>query len=227
MFIPNHYAEPDVDIQKKLIKETGLGTLITTSADGEYNANPLPFILKEKEDGKLYLLAHFHRKNEVCAELEALSDNESSKNVLVVFQGPHDYVTPSWYPTKNETGKVAPTWLYATVHVYGKPRVVKDLDELHGILKALTNQFESPRPIPWTVDEAPEPFLNILKKMIYGLEIEVTKMVGKFKMNQASPEQDIKGTIKGFKERSDLESQNMGDLVEQSVERFKASKAKK
>lgn len=225
MFIPDHYAESNVEVQKKLIKDTGLGTLITISPDGESNANHIPFILTEKEDGKLYLLAHFHRKNEAGAELEAIG-SDPSKNVLVVFQGAHDYVTPAWYPTKKDTGKVAPTWLYAAVHVYGKPRVVKDLGEIHSILEALTNQFESSRPVPWTVDEAPESYVNILKKVIYGLEIEVTKMVGKFKMNQASPEQDIKGTIEGFKERADPESQKMSVIVEQAVDRYKTAKAK-
>lgn len=226
MFIPNHYAENDVEIQKKLIKETGLGTLITTSPNGEYNANPIPFILTKKQDGKLYLQAHFNRKNEIGEEIEALSKNDPTKNVLVVFQGPHDYVTPTWYPTKETTGKVAPTWLYAAVQVYGKPRLVKDLNELHVILRDLTDHFESTRKIPWSIDEAPESFLNMVKKTIYGLEIEVTKMEGKFKMNQPSPEQDIKGTIKGFKERDDPNSQIMGDFVEQSLDRYKAAKVK-
>lgn len=222
MFIPPHYAENDVEIQKDLIKKTGLGIIVTTSADGELNANHIPMMLIEKEDGKQYLIGHYHIKNEMGKELEALS---ADKDVLVVFQGPHDYVTPSWYPTKQETHKTVSTWVYAAVHVYGKPRVVKDLDQLHEILHKLTTQFESNRKVPWTLAEAPESYLNLLKKGIYGLEIEVTKMMGKFKMNQVSPAKDIQGTIDGFKSRDDPVSQELGDIVQASSERYQKAKA--
>lgn len=223
MFIPKHYAEDDIEIQKELIKKVGLGVVVTTSEDGEFNANHYPFVVTEKADGKLYLQAHFHIKNEQGKDLNAYA--EASKNVLVVFQGPNDYVSPSWYATKAETHKVAPTWLYATVHAYGKPRVIKDADELQAILEKLTNQFESLRKVPWSVSEAPEAYINLLKKSIYGLEIEVTKMVGKFKMNQPSPAKDVKGTIAGFKERDDPASQAFGALVEESNERYAKAKA--
>lgn len=223
MFITKEYAENDVEIQKELIKKVGLGTIITTNEDGEYNANHIPFALVERGE-KTFLQAHFHIKNEIGKELDAMAA-DAGKNVLVVFQGPHDYVTPSWYPSKQETHKVAPTWIYATVHVYGKPTVVKDVNQIHTILETLTDHFESPRSKPWSVNEAPESYLNILRKSIYGLEIEVTKIVGKFKMNQAQKPMDIEGTIAGFKERSDPASQKLGTMVEEASDRYQAAKA--
>lgn len=222
MFMPNEYAETDIEVQKEIIRKTGLGTIITTSEDGEFNANHLPFIVAERE-GKLFLYAHFHVKNEIGKELDSLSPD---KNVLIVFQGPHDYITPSWYPTKQENHKVAPTWLYAAVHVYGKPTVIKDLDKLHQILNVLTDHFESPREKPWSVDEAPEPYLNILKKSIYGLEIEVTKTLGKFKMNQAQKAVNLQGTVDGLKSRTDNPaSQTLGTMVEEASTRYQTAKA--
>lgn len=221
MFMPDNYAENDVEIQKQHIRDTGLGTVISTTVDGHYNANHIPFVLEERPDGKLMLLGHFHVKNDMGKELN------DAEETLVIFQGRNDYVTPSWYPTKQETGKVAPTWLYSTVHVYGKPRVIKDKDELHEILNKLTDHFEAffPEKKPWTVDETPESHLNISKKIIYGLEIEVTKMIGKFKLNQSQPPKDIKGTIDGLKSRkNDLNSLKIAEAVAETAERYQANK---
>lgn len=221
MFIPSHYLEDDIEVQKQVINNVTLGTIITMTEQGEFNANPIPFVLKETPEGKLYLLGHFHVKNNIGKELAA-----QSQEALVVFQGPNDYITPDWYPTKHETHKVAPTWLYATVHVYGKPRIVKDSKELQGILEALTDKLEAGKEKPWKVTDTPESYLNILKKSINGLEIEVTRIEGKFKMNQVQPAQDIKGTVDGFKARDgDKKSEIMAGLVESSVERYQERKA--
>ncbi|KAF5100319.1 hypothetical protein D0Z00_001287 [Geotrichum galactomycetum] len=224
MFMPDNYAENDIEIQKQHIRDTGLGTVISTTADGHYNANHIPFVLEERPDGKLFLLAHFHIKNDIGTELA------NANETLIIFQGRNGYVTPSWYPTKQETHKVAPTWVYSTVHVYGKPRVIKDKDEIHKILEKLTNHFEaqSSKKKTWSVDEAPEAYLDMAKKFINGLEIEVTKMVGKFKMNQSQPPKDLKGTIDGFKSRTnDLYSLKLGETVAESSERYEAKKAAK
>jgi transcriptional regulator len=120
-----------------------------------------------------------------------------------VCQGPQDYVTPSWYATKRETGKVVPTWNYATVHVWGRPRVMKDDSWLRQQIEDLTASRESRRTEPWAVGDAPEDFVAMQMRAIVGIEIPVSRIEGKWKMSQNRPEADRAGVIAGFREAGD------------------------
>ena len=118
----------------------------------------------------------------------------------MVFQGPQDYVTPSWYATKRETGKVVPTWNYATVHARGRPRIVDDDAWLRRQLEDLTLSREGRRAAPWQVDDAPADFIAAQMRAIVGVEIPILAIEGKWKMSQNRPEADRLGVIAGFRE---------------------------
>jgi transcriptional regulator len=133
------------------------------------------------------------RANPQWKELAAIEE------CLVVFQGPQDYVTPSWYATKRETGKVVPTWNYATVHVWGRPRVMNDDSWLRRQIEDLAASREGSREAPWKVDDAPADFVAMQMRAIVGVEIPIGRIEGKWKMSQNRPEADRDGVIEGFR----------------------------
>lgn len=190
MYIPKHYNESEWEYQKQIIKEFPFATLITSTEEGII-ANHIPFNLVEK-DGKKILQAHLAKVNH---QLPSLKDNTK---VLVVFQSSDSYITPSYYKTKEETHKVVPTWDFACVHCYGTSTLIDDFDFIKQQHILLTNEQESGRKDPWTVDEAPESYYKTLQKAIIGLEIEVTKIEAKFKFEQKMKKSDIDGVINGL-----------------------------
>ena len=145
------FREDRLEVQHALIRAHPLGLLISAGPGGLI-ANLLPFLVDADGSERGTLRVHMARANPQWRELETLEE------CLVVFQGPHDYVTPSWYATKRETGKVVPTWNYATVHAWGRPRVINDADWLRRQLDDLTLSREGMRPAPWKVDDAPAGF---------------------------------------------------------------------
>lgn len=205
MYQPTHFREDRLEVQHRLVREHPLGLLITAGAGG-LMANPIPFTLELSASERGTLRAHLARANPQVHELAAVSE------CLVVFQGPQAYVTPSWYATKRETGKVVPTWNYATVHAWGRPRVTEDADWLRQQLEALTQQQEEARSTPWDVGDAPAPFIAAQLKGIVGLEIEVDRLEGKWKVSQNRPEGDRKGVLAGFREQGG-EAEAMAALV--------------
>ena len=122
---------------------------------------------------------------------------------LVVFQGPQDYVTPSWYATKRENGKVVPTWNYVTVHAWGRPQAIDDAAWLRRQLEDLTNSQEGTRLSPWKVDDAPADFVTAQMKGIVGIEIPIVRIEGKWKVSQNRPEADRVGILAGFREQGE------------------------
>jgi transcriptional regulator len=202
MYQPPAFREDCIEVQHALIRAHPLGLLITAGPGGLI-ANPFPFLLDSKasegggaaEGGELGTLRlHIARANPQWRELEAVEE------CLVVFQGPQDYVTPSWYATKRETGKVVPTWNYATVHAWGRPRIMNDDAWLRRQIEDLTGSRESRRSEPWQVDDAPESFIAAQMRGIVGVEISILRIEGKWKMSQNRPEADRAGVVAGFRE---------------------------
>jgi transcriptional regulator len=193
MYQPPAFREDRSEVQHALIRKHPLGLLITAGPAGLL-ANLFPFLLDADGTEKGTLRLHMARANPQWHELEAVEE------CLVVFQGPQDYVTPSWYATKRETGKVVPTWNYATVHVWGKPRVMKDDAWLRKQIEDLTASREAHRAEPWQVGDAPEDFVAMQMRAIVGIEIPILKIEGKWKMSQNRPEADRAGVIAGFRE---------------------------
>ena len=194
MYLPSAFEETRIDVLAGLIREHPLATLVTQN-DAGLVANHIPMEFDPAPAPFGVLRAHVARANPVWREMQAGSE------VLVVFQGQSTYVTPSWYATKKETGKVVPTWNYAVVHARG-PLVVRD-DPLwlHAFLEKLTDRHESGRAVPWKVGDAPEDFIQAQLRAIVGIEIPLTALVGKWKMSQNRPPADRAGVIRGLQER--------------------------
>lgn len=195
MYQPPHHKEDRIEILHALIRAHPLGLLISADAAGPL-ANPLPFLLDEDGSAHGMLRTHLSRANAQWRAIKAQPD----ATVLVVFQGVNTYITPSWYETKRETGKVVPTWNYAIVQVRGPARVVEDHDWLATQIRDLTGAHEGGRQEPRQVDDAPAPFVEAQIRGIVGLEIEITDIQGKWKVSQNRPEADRAGVARGLEE---------------------------
>lgn len=156
-------------------------------------ANVLPFTLRTQGDDTV-LCAHLARMN------DQLGDLRQGVPALVVFQGPHGYVSPSWYPTKQEHGKVVPTWNYVIAQAHGTARVIDDPQWLMDQIGELTLAHEAERAEPWSVTDAPESFIQKLICGIVGLEIPVDRLEGKWKVSQNQPDQNRAGVEAGLRD---------------------------
>src|SRR5690606_8363870 len=157
-----------------LIDAHPLGTWVTAAA-GALEVNHIPFVLDPHRGEFGTLVGHVARANKVWTSASATES-------VVVFQGPESYITPSWYPTKHEHGKVVPTWNYVVVHAHGVPRVIQDPVWLRQHVGDLTHRHEAGREAPWHVSDAPSDFIEALLGGIVGLEIPIARLVGKWKV---------------------------------------------
>ena len=210
MYLPKHFEETRVDLLHGLIHAHPLGTLITLTPGG-LDANHLPFEIDPAPAPFGTLRGHVARANPVWREFSR--DVEA----LVVFQGPSTYVSPAWYETKQETGKVVPTWNYAVVHAHGILRVIDDPAWLRDFVTTLTDRHEAGRPEPWRVTDAPAEYVESMLRAIVGLELAVTRLVGKWKVSQNRPEADRLGVVAGLLARGDAQSRQMAALVNEHI----------
>jgi transcriptional regulator len=204
MYVPPAFREDRPEVLRALIHAHPLAALVTAGADG-LAANLTPFILVETPDGDV-LRAHMARAN---GQFDSL---RSGAEVLTIFQGPQAYITPSWYATKAEHGKVVPTWNYAVVQAWGTPRVIDDADWVLAQVTGLTTVQESRRAAPWAVTDAPEAYVAAQLRGIVGLEIPVRRIEGKWKVSQNQPEANRRSVVSGLR---DAASDEMADLVEE------------
>ena len=193
MYQPPHFVETRLDVLHALIRAHPLGLLISVGPDGPM-ADPLPFLIDTAVEPHGRLRAHLAKAN---PQWRLIAENPQTP-VLVVFQGADSYVTPSWYETKRETGKVVPTWNYAIVQVRGRARIVDDREWLAGQIAELTATHEAHRAEPWQVTDAPAPFIEAQIKGIIGLEIAITEISGKWKVSQNRPVADRVGVAAGL-----------------------------
>jgi len=191
MYQPPHFVEDRLEVQHALIIENPLGLLISQGSHG-LSADPVPFVLDPERGPLGTLRAHIARAN----SLWQAQDPESE--VLIVFQGPQHYVSPGWYPSKRETGKVVPTWNYVTVHAYGRLTVIEDATWLRTQIEALTQKQEQDQAQPWSVDDAPEVYIAAQMRAIIGLEIRIDRVIGKIKVSQNRLEGDRRGVAEGL-----------------------------
>ncbi len=196
MFRPPVFREDRPEVLHDIIRRHPLATLITYGATGIV-ANLVPFTLATGPDGSLHLRAHLAKANGQLADLR------EGAETLVIFQGPEAYVTPSWYPTKAEHGKVVPTWNYVVVQVRGRPAVIEDPSWLRDQIDDLTALQEGSRTKPWAVDDAPEPFIAGQFKGIVGVEIPIESIEGKTKASQNQPANNRAGVVAGLREQDD------------------------
>lgn len=190
MYIPPAFREDRPEMQAALIDACPLAMLVTGGDDGPV-ADPVPMM---RAGG--VLRAHLARANPQIQRLQAAE--AAGRPVLAVFQGPQAYVSPGWYASKAEHGRVVPTWNYLVVQVRAVPRVILDPDWLRAQVGALTDRFEARMPDPWAVSDAPEAFVAAQLRGIVGLELPLTGIIGKWKTSQNRPAADQRGVAAGL-----------------------------
>lgn len=193
MYQPPHFRETRAGVMHALIRAHPLGLLICNGDDGPL-ADPIPFLLDSPDGETAVLRGHLSRANPAWRVMQRRPDSP----VLVVFQGPQAYVTPSWYETKKQTGKVVPTWNYVIVQARGRATIVEDTDWLRSQIGELTDRHEAGRADKWAVDDAPDEFVRAQIRGIVGLRIEIAELDGKWKVSQNRPAADRAGVAAGY-----------------------------
>ncbi len=199
MYVPPAFQENDPNVLWPIVQSLNLGLLISQS-EGNIIANALPFEVQQNSDS-VVLLAHLAKANQQWHDLDG-------QNVLVVFQGTNAYVSPQWYASKKEHGRVVPTWNYAMVQVRGTAHIINDHDWLRGQVERLTDRHEATVKDgnAWQVSDAPSEYIASQIKGIVGLKIEVSNLSGKLKLSQNRSEADQAGVIKGLANQKSLKS---------------------
>jgi transcriptional regulator len=209
MYLPKHFEETRVEVLHGLIRAYPFGTLVTLTAGG-LDANHIPFEVHPDPRPFGTLRGHVARGNPVWREISPGAE------ALVIFQGPDTYISPSWYPTERETGKVVPTWNYAVVHAHGVPRFIDDRAWLRAFVEQLTDRHEARRREPWKVTDAPADYIDKQVGAIIGLEIPITRLIGKWKVSPNRPPHDRAGVVEGLIRDAQPSAGMMADLVRQS-----------
>ena len=186
MYLPKHFSVDDPALLAQLIAEYPLATIVG-SLENQLEVNHLPLMLSSDKT-KLY--GHIARVNPLVKVA-----GSSKTYVTAIFNGPQAYVTPAWYPSKKETGKVVPTWNYAVVHAQGNIKLIEDAQWLRSHVAQMTNIHEPTYQSSWKLDDAPEDYVQMMLKAIIGIEIEVKILVGKFKLSQNRPAQDYAAVV--------------------------------
>jgi transcriptional regulator len=188
MYQPPHFAEQDPEALAALMRAAPLATLVRAGA--ALAADPVPLIA-ERTDAGWRLLGHVARANPLWREADG-------QPVLAVFHGAQAYVSPGWYASKAEHGKAVPTWNYSTVQAHGRLRAIDDPAWLRAFLERLTERHEEGRAAPWRVADAPADFIAATMRAIVGIEIEVARLEGKFKLSQNRSAEDSDGVLRGL-----------------------------
>jgi len=207
MYNPAAFAENRLDVLHAFIRDHPLGTLVTNGPDGP-EATHLPLFLDPDAGGHCGVLrCHMARANPHWRRLE------QDARVLVIFAGSGHYITPNWYPSKAESGKVVPTWNYTAVHAAGTARLFEDKASLIQHVGELTDSHEAGFAEPWSVADAPPDYVEGLTKAIVGIEISVGRIEGKWKLSQNRPAADREGVIAGLDALGSNASREMANLM--------------
>jgi transcriptional regulator len=208
MYTPKDFRVDDLTILHADMRQNALATLISITPNGLV-ATHLPILLDEHRGPNGTILGHVSRAN--------LQWQQSDPNAeaLIIFTGPDTYVTPSWYPVKQETGRVVPTWNYAAIHAYGKLTFFEDPERLRDIVTRLTNQHEAAFPKPWQVTDAPPNYIDSQLKAIVGFELPIARIEGKRKFNQNRSAEDRAGVINGLRALNEPSKSEVADLMQQ------------
>jgi transcriptional regulator len=204
MYLPKHFQVDDLQILAQLITEYPLATLVG-NLDGHLEVNHLPLMLSA--DGKK-LHGHIARTNPLVKVAE-----QDKRDVTAVFHGPNAYITPAWYPSKQETGKVVPTWNYAVVHAEGKFSLINDPSWIRQHVSQMTSIHEPTYQSNWKLDDAPEEYVQMMLKAIIGVEIEVSNLVGKFKLSQNRSPSEYAGVVENLQKYPEENLQAMLHLM--------------
>jgi transcriptional regulator len=191
VYVPPLFKEDRIELLHDAMRQAGLATLVTLTADGLI-ASHVPVLLDPDPAPYGTLLGHLARPNPQAKGAVAGTD------ALVIFQGPDAYITPSFYETKRQTGKVVPTWNYVAIHARGPVTFFNDTERLLQVVTRLTDREEGKRAAPWAVTDAPADFIDGMLKGIVGFSLPITRLEGKWKMSQNRPAEDRAGVVDGL-----------------------------
>ena len=194
MYLPQNFRQDDLATLHEAIRRTAFGTLVTQGSAG-MEASHVPMLIDAKAGPHGTLKGHIARANPQWQQAAAGAD------ALAIFLGPQTYISPAWYVTKQETGKVVPTWNYVAIHAYGKPRFIEDAEWLRALVTELTETHERPRADPWAVTDAPADFVDGMLRAIVGFELRIERLEGKWKMSQNRPPKDRARVLEGLAQK--------------------------
>ncbi len=208
MYTPKSFEVTDLPLLHAAMKQSGLATLVTTTTNGLV-ATHLPLLLDESKGELGTLTGHISRAN------LQWKDTDREAEALIIFMGLDTYVSPTWYPAKQETGRVVPTWNYAAIHAYGRITFFDDPERLRQVVTELTKRHEASFPAPWQVTDAPPVYIDAQLRAIVGFEFRVTRLEGKQKFNQNRPVEDRRGVIEGLRELGEERKTQVAELMEE------------
>ncbi len=211
MYAASSFREERLPVLHQFIRDHPFACVVSANAQG-VQASHIPLVLEEREGTLGVLHGHLARANQ---HWQSLADGE----VLAIFQGPHAYISPSWYASKKEHGRVVPTWNYLAVHACGHARVFDDAKSLRAILELLTHQQESKRSEPWKVSDAPDDYIENTSRGIVGFALTLTRLEGIWKMSQNRPDADRVGVVAGLRQGAATDRE-----VAEYVERLREGK---
>jgi transcriptional regulator len=206
MYSPQQFEETRLSVLHDLISSHPFGTLVIL-AGNELSANHIPFLIHADGGDHGRLCGHVARANPMWKQFAG------GIEALAIFQGPESYITPSWYPSKHADAKAVPTWNYAVVHAYGKPRAIEDPDWLLKHVTQLTTVHEAGQALPWQVSDAPKDYTDHMISRIVGIEITISRLQGKWKVGQNRKLADRLGVAAGLESQATDRSRAMAELV--------------
>ncbi|MFV8781009.1 FMN-binding negative transcriptional regulator [Microbulbifer sp. SA54] len=215
MYIPKAFQQEDPALLDQLIRDFPFGTLVTHTESG-LDAQHLPFLLTGDKGNKV-LKAHISKGNLLWKQAQEGSE------ILAIFHGPNGYVSPNFYPTKQESGKGVPTWNYAVVHVKGRVRFIQDSEWIRALIDELTVQHEASQDSPWSTADAPVGYIEKMLPAIVGLEIEVISIAGKWKLSQNQPQQNQLGVITGLAMQAQPQELTLVGLMQSQLKKEQAT----
>jgi len=212
MYNPPHFEETRPEELERIITEYPLGTLVYCGPDG-LDAAHLPFIYRKEQGAKGTLIAHVARKNLIWQQVA------NGSEALTIFHGSNSYISPNWYPSKHETHRHVPTWNYQVVHIHGRIRFIEDAKFLRSVVALLTQIHETraAEPKPWRMSDGDKDYIEQQIASIVGLEIDVTRIVGKSKLSQNRESRDRDGAIAALRRHGE-------SATADAMERFSKSK---
>jgi transcriptional regulator len=205
MYRPDHFRIDDLPSIHALMRERPFAAFISAGPAGLF-ATHLPTVLKSDEPYGV-IECHLARANPHRQDLA------QSSEALMIFQGPEGYITPNWYPSKIEHGKVVPTWNYAIVHAYGRAEMIEDAVWLRRHVADLTAQQEEGEAKPWALSDAPDAFVAAMLRGIVGCRFVITRLEGKWKMSQNRGTKDREGVGRGLSQRGKGDDLEMAEIV--------------
>ena len=206
MYLPAHFNETRPEVMQALMRAHPLCTLVTQCESGLV-ANHVPVQTLAEPEPRGCIRGHIARANPLWRDYRA------DTQALAIFQGPQVYISPSFYPSKVETGQVVPTWNYAVVHASGTLRFIQDAGWLRDFVSGLTAMHEAPRAIPWKIDDAPAPYVDKMLSLIVGFEFSIATLSGKWKVSQNRSQADQQGVIRNLQNADDADSHGMAAML--------------